>query len=207
MKKLSMILLTLLLAFGFTSAALANGGHGNDRDRSVTYDPDTNITTVVEKDYDVSYDKKVKVDKDTDYYSEKKYNKTSEKEVVVEVKKEKHPRKNWYREVTYEKTFLLHKITSWDEVTQVDTFVTYTTPIKITKTKVTTLKYKGKHIKKHKLISKDVQKYMDKYFGKTKKHVDEKKQVFKKNEKTDVHKKLLHVKKSVGKWMKFKHRH
>lgn len=206
MKKLSLILLTLLLVFGFTSAATANVGQGAEKDpppnQTIKYRH--GVTTVVTKEVDVSYDKKVKVDKDTKYFSEKKSEKSSDTKVEVEVKKEKHPRKDWYREITFKKTFQIDKLTSWDEVTRFDKITTYTTPVKITKTKVTTLKYKGKHIRKDRLISKDVKDYVDKDFGKTKKHVDTKKEVFKKNEKTDVNKKLLHEKKSVGKWMKFR---
>lgn len=206
MKKLSMILLTLLLAFGFTSAATANNGHGADLDpdpnRSVTFHK--GITTIITTEVDVSHDEKVRVKKYTDYFTEKKSSTVSEKKVVVSYKKQYHSSKDLYRKVKIAKTYRIDTITSWDEVTRVDKIVTFKTPIKITTTTVTTVKHRGAPGSNGKFLSKDVQKSVDKEYGETVKHVEKKKEVYKKNVETVVEKTLLHVKKTYGKWMKIK---
>lgn len=206
MKKLSMILLALLLAFGFTSTALANNGHGADLDpdpnRSVTFHK--GITTIITTEVEVSHDEKVRDKKYTDYFTEKKSSTASEKKVVVSYKKQYHSSKDLYRKVKIAKTYQIDTITSWDEVTRVDKIVKFKTPIKITTTTVTTVKHKGAPGNNGKFISKDVQKSVDKEYGETVKHVEKKKEVYKKNVETVVKKTLLHVKKTYGKWMKIK---
>jgi len=200
MKKLSMILLTLLLAFGFSSAAMANGDRDYDDNDRHHYDKDRGITTVVKTKTEVSYDKKVDVKKFREYFTEKKSSVDTRYEDRVKEEKQKHPRKDWYRKVMYIKTYQIDTHKTWDEVTRVDKKVYFTTPVKIIKTKVTTIKYKGKNIKKGKIISKDVQKYVDKKYGKTKKHVEKNEEVFKKNEHTKVFEKVIKERKEVGKW-------
>lgn len=206
MKKLSMILLTLLLAFGFTSAAMANGGYGTDLDpdpnRTVTYDKYKDITTIVTKKVDVYYDKKVVVKKYTDYYTEKKSKTSTETKVFVDYEKEYHPVHDWYRKIKFERTFEFYKVTTWDEVTRVDKTVTYTTPIKITKTTFTTVKREGTPEEKGKIISKYAKKYVDKEYGKTTKHVEIDKEVFKKNYESHVSKKMIKEEITKGKWNK-----
>lgn len=206
MKKLSFILLTLLLAFGFTSTAMANNNYGADLDpdpnRTVTFHK--GITTIVTTEVKVSHDEKVVIKKYTDYYTEKKSKTTSEQKVFVEYKKQKHPTKDWYRKIKLEKTFEFTKVATWDQVTRVDKIVTFKTPIKITQTIVTTVKHYGAPNSNGKFISKDVQKYVDKEFGETTKHVETKKEVYKKNYHEEITKKLLYVKKTIGKWMKIK---
>ncbi|WP_422122542.1 hypothetical protein DHX103_12135 [Planococcus sp. X10-3] len=202
MKKLSMILLALLLAFGFSSTAMASKGHVPDTDSKETVSFHKGVTTIVTTKKDVSYDKKVEVKKSTEYFTEKKSKKSSEKKVVVEVKKEKHPKKDLYRNVEIATTYKIITTTKWDEVTRVDTIKKFITPVKTTKTTVTTLKKRGAPHSNGKVISKDVKTYEDKEYGETVKKVETKKHVSKKNEKTTVNKKVIKVEKTYGKWMK-----
>jgi len=203
MKKLAILLLALVLSFGFTSGAIASStgaSYDHDNDDKVTYKD--GVTTVVSKQKEVTYDKIVKVKKFTDYFTEKKYDKSTFEKVEVDVEKEKHPVHNWYRDVKTETTYEITKTTSWDEVTKVVTTKKFITPVKITKTTVTIIKYKGKPGKGGKVISKDKKVYVDKEYGKTKVKVTKEKFVTKENEKTDYDKKVIDVEVTKGKWQK-----
>ncbi|WKA55617.1 hypothetical protein [Planococcus shixiaomingii] len=203
MKKLAMFLLALVLSFGFTSGAIA-GNTGADydygKDDKVTYKD--GITTVVTKKKEVTYDKIVKVEKFTDYSTEKKYDKSTFEKVDVDVKKEYHPKHDWYRDVTTKTTYEITKTTSWDEVTKTITTKKTTIPVIITKTTITTKKFKGKPGKGGKLISKKTKVHVDKKFGKAKVEISKEKFVTKENVKTDYDKKVIDVEVTKGKWNK-----
>jgi phenylpropionate dioxygenase-like ring-hydroxylating dioxygenase large terminal subunit len=168
MKKFAMILLAFILVFGFSSMTLADGHEGkgdNNTTEKVTFHK--GVTTIVKTTKEVSHDKIVKTEKDTDYKTVKKSNKSTYNETKVEKKKEKHPNKDWYRDVHIKTTFKVTKTTSWDQVTAIHKITTFTTPVKITKTTVTTIKHKGKPGSNGKVISKTTEKFVDKEHGKT----------------------------------------
>lgn len=205
MKKLALILLTLIFAFGFSSAAFANDGHNDDKGKyseteKVTFHK--GITTIVKTKKEVSHDKIVKVEKSTEQSSERKSKTDTYEEEKVEVKKEKHPKHDWYRDVTIKTTYKVTKTTSWDEVTRVHTIKKFITPVKIVKKTVTTIKHKGKPGSGGKVISKDVKKSVEKKRGQTQKKVTKETEVFKKNEDTSYDKDVLDVEKTKGKWEK-----
>jgi hypothetical protein len=201
MKKLAMIFIAFMLMFGFTSAAAAGStGAAYDKDEKVTYKD--GVTTVVTTKKEVTYDKIVKVKKFTDYHTEKKHDKTTFEKKEVDVKKERHPVHDWYREVKTETTYEFTKHTTWDEVTKVVTTRKTVTPVKITKTTVTTLKYKGKPGKGGKVISKKTKVYVDREYGKAKVTVKKDRFVYKENEKTYYDKKVIDVEVTKGKWVK-----
>src|SRR5699024_9504486 len=77
MKKLAMILLTFILAFGFSSMTFAGSddGHKGDNNTTEKVTFHKGVTTIVKTTKEVSYDKVVKVEKDTDYKTEKKFKK------------------------------------------------------------------------------------------------------------------------------------
>lgn len=203
MKKLAMILIAFMLSFGFTSGAIASSAgaydHDHDNDDKVTYKD--GITTVVTTKKEVTHDKIVKTKKHTDYSTEKKYDKSTFEKTEVDVKKEKHPKHDWYRDVKTETTYEITKTTTWDEVTKTDTIKKITTPVKITKTIITTKKYKGKP-KKENLISTKKKVKIDKKYGKEKVKVTKHTSTYKENEKTHYDKKVLHVEVTKGKWDK-----
>lgn len=204
-KRVFMILLTLLLAFGYASASMASDGKGSgDSSTKETVTFSKGITTIVTTTEKVTRDKIVKVDKKTDYHTEKKSSSKTTEKVEVDVKREKHPVHNWFRDVRTTTTYHIIETKTWDEVTKIHTIKTTTTPVKITTTTVTTLKHRGAPGSNGKVISKDTETFVDKKYGKA--HVDVKthKTVSKKNEKTSVEKKVIDVKKSYGKWVKGK---
>lgn len=203
MKKLAILLLALIFSFGFTSGAIASStgtALKNDTDEKVTYK--NGVTTIVTTKKEVTHDKVVKTKKSTDTSTEKKRDKSTYEKVEVDFKKEKHPKHNWYRMIKTETTYEFTKITTWDEVTKVDTIRKTTTPVKITKTTVTTLKHKGKPGKGGKVISKKTKTKVDKKFGKAKVKVTKKTHVSKENVKTDLKKKAVNVKVTKGEWEK-----
>jgi hypothetical protein len=204
-KRFFMIVLTLLLAFGYASASMASDGKGSgDSSTKETVTFSKGITTIVTTTTKVTHDKIVKKDEKTDYHTEKKSSSKTTEEVVVDVKREHHPVHNWYRDVKTTTTYHVITTKTWDEVTKIHTITTTTTPVKITTTTVTTLKHRGAPGSNGKVISKDTETHVDKQYGKA--HVDVKKHktVYKKNEKTSVEKKVVDVKKSPGKWVKGK---
>ena len=201
MKKFAMILITLLLAFGFTSVSFAHDGHqGDDHSEKVTYRD--GVTTIVKTKHEVTHDKVVKREKSSEYVTEKKSEKSTYHEVDVKVTKEHHPQKDWYREVKTRTTFKVIKRVTWDEVTRYDTIKIFTTPVKITKTTVTTIKHYGKPGSGGKVFYKDTEVYRDKEFGKTQRRVVKETHVENKNYKTKYDRKVISVEISKGKWMK-----
>ncbi|TWT01463.1 hypothetical protein [Planomicrobium sp. CPCC 101079] len=202
MKKLAMILIAIMLSFGFTSGAIASStatAYNSDNDDKVTYKD--GITTVVTTKKEVTHDKIVKVKKSTDYSTEKKFDKSTYEDLEVDVKKEKHPKHDWYRDIKTETTYKITKTTTWDEVTKTDTIRKTTTPVKITKTTITTKKYKGKPNKGN-LISTKSKVKVDKKYGEAKVKVTKHKSTYKENEKTHFDKKVIDVKVTKGKWDK-----
>ncbi|MGK7379292.1 hypothetical protein ACSFXN_15785 [Planococcus sp. 1R117A] len=203
MKKFAMLLLTFILVFGFTSMTFA--GSNDDKGDSNTTEKVTfhkGITTIVKTTKEVSYDKIVKVEKDTKYKTEKKSKTNTYYETKVEKKREKHPKHDWYRDVYVKTTYKITKTTTWDEVTAIHIITTFTTPVKITKTTVTTIKHRGKPGSNGKIISKNTETFVDKEYGKTTKEVTKEKETFKKNEKTYYDKKVVDVETTHGKWEK-----
>lgn len=204
-KRVFMIVLTLLLAFGYASASMASGDKGSgDTTTKETVSFSKGITTIVTTTEKVTYDKIVKVDKKTDYHTEKKSSSKTTEKVEVDVKREKHPVHHWFRDVRTTTTYHIIETKTWDEVTKTETIKTTTTPVKIITTTVTTLKHRGAPGSNGKVISKDTETFVDKKYGKA--HVDVKKNqtVYKKNEKTSVEKKVVNVETSYGKWEKGK---
>ncbi|MBZ5201704.1 hypothetical protein HU147_10785 [Planomicrobium chinense] len=203
MKKFAMILLTFMLIFGFSSMTFAGSdNHKGDNNTTEKVTFHKGVTTIVKTTKEVTHDKVVKVEKDTDYKTVKKSKKDTYQESKVEKKREKHPKHDWYRDVFIKTTFDITKTTSWDQVTAIHTIKKFTTPVKITKTTVTTIKHRGKPGSNGKIISKDTEKFVDKDFGKTTKEVTKEKETFKKNEKTYFDKKVVKVEKNHGKWEK-----
>ncbi|WKA51855.1 hypothetical protein QWY22_04420 [Planococcus liqunii] len=204
MKKFAMILLTFILVFGFSSMTFAGNddGHKGDNNTTEKVTFHKGVTTIVKTTKEVSYDKVVKVEKDTDYKTEKKFKKDTYTESKVEKKREKHPKHDWYRDVYVKTTYEITKTTSWDQVTAIHTVKKFTTPVKITKTTVTTIKHRGKPGSNGKIISKTTEKFFDKEFGKTTKEVTKHKETFKKNEQTHYDKKVVDVETTYGKWEK-----
>ncbi|MGI2329015.1 hypothetical protein [Planococcus sp. YIM B11945] len=204
MKKLAMLVLAFLLTFGLSSGAFAANDSAaaakKGSDETVTYK--NGITTIVKKKEHVSYDKIVKTEKSTEFHTEKKFDKSSYEKTFMEKAREKHPHHDWYRDVTIEKTFKFTTTASWDEVTRYNIVKKYITPVKITKTTVTTIKHKGKPGKGGKVISKTTKTYFDKDFGKRRVEVKKSKDVFKKNFKKSTEKKLIDVDKTYGEWEK-----
>ncbi|RNF39578.1 hypothetical protein [Planococcus salinus] len=203
MKKFAIILFTFILAFGFSSMTFATGDDGkgdSNTTEKVTFHK--GVTTIVKTTKEVSHDKIVKEEKDTDHKTVKKSKKATSQKTEVEKKREKHPKHDWYRDVTIKTTYDVTKTTSWDQVTAIHTIKKFTTPVKITKTTVVTIKHKGKPGSNGKVISKTTDKSVDKQHGKTTKEVTKEKETFKKNEKTDVSKKVVKVEKTHGKWIK-----
>lgn len=202
MKKFAMILITLLLAFGFTSVSFAHDDdhHKDDGSEKVTYHD--GVTTIVKTHKDVRYDKIVKYDKSSEYKTEKKYHKSTFEKVDVRFSKEYHPQKDWYSDVKTRTTYEVTKHVTWDEVTRYDTIKVFTTPVKIIKTTVTTIKHYGKPGSGGKVFYKDTETYYDKKYGKTEYKIFKEKHVMNKNYKTTYTKKVIDVEVSKGKWVK-----
>ncbi|WP_033541685.1 hypothetical protein [Planococcus sp. CAU13] len=206
MKRLSMILLTLLLAFGFTSAAMANGDAPAPASNEKIY-KDRGVTTIVKTNVEERPGESiVKQKRFKEYFTTPKSASEKFYRTFYDVKKEKHPRRDLYRKITFERTFEFNKVKTWDEVTRVDKIATFTTPVTIVKTTVTTIKFKGKNLRHGKIISKDVQVTEDNRYGETVKTVaEEKRETFNKNYKENVTKKLIKERRYVGKWMRYHH--
>ncbi len=204
MKKFAMVLITLLLAFGFTSTTFAHDNHQDD-DEKVTYS--NGVTTIVKTTKEVTYDKVVKRKKYSEYVTEKKHDMKTYEEVDVAVSHEHHPRKDWYRDVETRTTYEVTKHMYWDQVTRYDTIKTYTTPVKMTKTTVTTTKKYGKPNRRGKVFFKETETFYDKEYGDTKHKVVKKQHVTNKNYETKYDKKVINVEVNKGKWIKDDHEH
>ena len=203
MKKLLMILFTVVLVFGFASGSLASGGKDDSHvTKTVTFEK--GITTIVTTTVDVSHDKKVEVKKSTDTSTIKKSKKDVSEKVEVVVTKEKHPTNHkLYRDVKTATTYKIVKLTTWDEVTKTTTIKTITTPVKIIKTTVNTLKHRGAPGSNGKVISDETKVNTEKKYGKPEVEVTTKKDVYKENVKTSTTKKVIDVKVTYSEWKKY----
>lgn len=203
MKKLLMVLFAVVLVFGFASGSLASGGNDDSHvTKTVTFEK--GVTTIVTTTVDVSHDKKVEVKKSTDTSTVKKSKKEVSKKVEVVVTKEKHPTKHkFYRDVKTATTYKIVKVTKWDEVTKTTTIKTITTPVKIIKTTVHTLKHRGAPGSNGKVISDETKVNTEKKYGKPEVEVTTEKEVFKKNVKTSKTKKVIDVDVTYSEWKKY----
>ena len=203
MKKLLMILFAVVLVFGFASTSMASGDNDDSHTtKTVTFEK--GITTIVTTTVDVSHDKEVKVKKHTDTSVVKKSKKDVSKKVDVVVTKEKHPTKHkWYRDVTTTTTYKIVKVTTWDEVTKTTKIKTITTPVKIIKTTVNTLKHRGAPGSNGKVISDETKVDTEKKYGEPKVEVATKTEVTKENIKTSKTKKVIDVKVTYSEWKKY----
>lgn len=203
MKKLLMILFTIVLVFGFASGSLASGGKDDSHvTKTVTFEK--GVTTIVTTTVDVSHDKEVNVKKSTDASTVKKSKKAVSKKVEVVVTKEKHPNNHkLYRDVKTATTYKVVKLTKWDEVTKTTKIKTTTTPVKIVKTTVNTLKHKGAPGSNGKVISDETKVDKEKKLGKPEVKVTTKKTVSKENVKTSTSKKAIDKKVTYSEWKKY----
>ncbi|WP_394120190.1 hypothetical protein [Planococcus donghaensis] len=201
MKKLFMILFAAVLVFGFASSSLAGGKDDSHVTKTVTFEK--GVTTIVTTTVDVSHDKEVEVKKSTNTSTVKKSKKDVFEKVDVVVTKEKHPKNHkLYRDVKTETTYKVIKVTTWDEVTKTKKIKTITTPVKIIKTTVNTLKHRGAPGSNGKVISDETKVHTEKKYGKPEVKVTTKKQVSKENVKTSTTKKVIDVKVTYGEWKK-----
>lgn len=202
MKKLFMILFAVVLVFGFASSSLAGGKDDSHVTKTVTFEK--GVTTIVTTTVDVSHDKDVKVKKSTDTSIVKKSKKDVSEKVDVVVTKEKHPKNHkLYRDVKTTTTYKVVKLTKWDEVTKTHKIKTTTTPIKIIKTTVNTLKHRGAPGSNGKVISDETKVHSEKKYGEPQVKVTTKKDVYKENVKTSTTKKVIDVKVTYSEWKKY----
>src|SRR5690606_20225933 len=107
-----------------------------------------------------------------------------------------------YRDVKTATTYKIVKVTKWDEVTKTHKIKTTTTPVKIIKTTVNTLKHRGAPGSNGKVISDETKVHDEKKYGKPEVKVTTKKQVSKENVRTSTTKKVIDVEVTYGEWKK-----
>ncbi|MCT8140012.1 hypothetical protein H1D32_21380 [Anaerobacillus sp. CMMVII] len=145
-KKLSVVVLTLLLSLSLTTGALASNGKGKGLETAPGQSANfsNGITTLVTTSEIVTED--LRVDRETsEESSTETKSSTSEELVVVDTKVEKefHPAQNWFRYVTTTTTQKTTIQSSWDETTTITTTTTTETPLTITETTETTITHRG----------------------------------------------------------------